>query len=162
MDDKNFFQRLIRKIKEWLQNLLRILFPSDVLDHIRQTDKNAGGSGENDPAPIGAEAPELTEEERRRMMETPVERRHIRFFGRVQGVGFRYHVMYDARNHGLTGWVQNLSDGSVEMEIQGPRAAIDYVIQNLGNGRWIRVEAMDSEKIPVVEGERGFKVTGYY
>ena len=47
-------------------------------------------------------------------------------------------------------------------QIQGPSAAIDYVILNLGKGRWIRVEAMDSEKIPVVEGERGFKVTGYY
>ena len=162
MENLNFFQRLIRKIREWLQNLLSVLFPADVLDRIKGKDGSADGSGGYDEAPVGTEPKELTEEERRRMMETPVERRHIRFFGRVQGVGFRYHVMYDARNHGLTGWVQNLADGSVEMEIQGPSAAIDYVILNLGKGRWIRVDAMDTEKIPVVQGERGFKVTGYY
>ena len=95
-------------------------------------------------------------------METPVERRHIRFYGRVQGVGFRYHIMYDARNHGLTGWVKNLADGSVEVEIQGPSAMIDFVILNLGRGRWIRIDEMESEKIPLVEDEHGFKVTGYY
>ena len=100
MENNSFFQRLIRRIREWLQKLLQILFPADVLDRIRQTDADA------DDAPIGEGPPELTEEERRRMMETPVERRHIRFYGRVQGVGFRYHMMYDARNHGLTGWVQ--------------------------------------------------------
>ena len=156
MEKNNFIQNLIRIIREWFRKLLRILFPADVLDRINKTDESA------DDAPIGQGPPELSEEERRAMMETPVERRHIRFFGRVQGVGFRYQIMYDARNHGLTGWVQNLADGSVEAEIQGPSAAIDYVILNLGKGRWIRVEAMDSEKIPVVEGERGFKVTGYY
>ena len=161
MENKNFFQRLIQKIREWFQKLLQILFPADVLNHIRQSSTDPDGSG-GDDAPIGTEPEELTQEERRQMMETPVERRHIRFFGRVQGVGFRYQIMYDARNHGLTGWVQNLADGSVEAEIQGPSAPIDYVILNLGKGRWIRVEAMDSEKIPVVEGERGFKVTGYY
>ena len=86
----------------------------------------------------------------------------FRVYGIVQGVGFRYHLMQDARNQGLTGWVRNLADGSVEAEIQGPSAAIDYVILNLGKGRWIRVEKMDSEKIPLVDEEHGFRVTGYY
>ena len=157
MDNMNFFQRLIHRIREWIRKLLRILFPADVLDQISWTDEGTG-----DDEPIGEGPPELSEEERRRMMETPVERRHIRFYGRVQGVGFRYLIMSDARNHGLTGWVKNLADGSVEVEIQGPSAMIDFVIYNLGRGRWIRVDEMDSEKIPVVQDERGFKVTGYY
>ena len=126
MDNTSFFQRLIRRIREWFRKLLRILFPADVLKQINRTDEGAG-----DDAPIGEGPPELSEEERRHMMETPVERRHIRFYGRVQGVGFRYHIMYDARNHGLTGWVQNLADGSVEVEIQGPSAMIDYVIASM-------------------------------
>lgn len=46
-------------------------------------------------------------------------RKHIYFSGRVQGVGFRYQAAYYARSLGLTGWVRNLSDGRVEMEIQG-------------------------------------------
>ena len=157
MENMSFFQRVIRRIREWFQKLLRILFPADVLGQISRTDENTG-----DTAPIGEGPPELSEEERRSMMETPVERRHIRFYGRVQGVGFRYHIMYDARNHGLTGWVKNLADGSVEVEIQGPSAMIDFVILNLGRGRWIRIDEMESEKIPLVEDEHGFKVTGYY
>ena len=140
MENMSFFQRLIRRIREWFQKLLRILFPADVLGQISRTDENTG-----DTAPIGEGPPELSEEERRSMMETPVERRHIRFYGRVQGVGFRYHIMYDARNHGLTGWVKNLADGSVEVEIQGPSAMIDFVILNLGRGRWIRIDEMESE-----------------
>ena len=93
---------------------------------------------------------------------TGTERRHILFFGRVQGVGFRYHAMYGARNYGLTGWVENLYDGSVEMEVQGSAAAIDRMIGDIGrNGRWIFIERIQSEIIPVVEGERGFHVRGY-
>ena len=42
-------------------------------------------------------------------------RKHILFYGRVQGVGFRYHATYKASLLGLTGWVRNLEDGSVEM-----------------------------------------------
>ena len=45
-------------------------------------------------------------------------RKHIIFRGRVQGVGFRYHSTYKAENLGLTGWVRNCYDGSVEMEVQ--------------------------------------------
>ena len=48
-----------------------------------------------------------------------MERRHYRFYGRVQGVGFRYRAQYTASHLGLTGWVANLWDGSVEMEAQG-------------------------------------------
>ncbi len=147
-----------KKIVEWFRKLLRMLFPSDVLGMMGMGDSDSGNSGME--APIG-EQREVSEEELRRMKETPVERRHILFFGRVQGVGFRYQAMYTARNLGLTGWVSNLSDGSVEMEIQGPSGVIGLAIQSLQNGRWIRIEEMDSRIIPCVEGERSFQVRGY-
>ena len=35
MENNSFFQRLIRRIREWLQKLLQILFPADVLDRIK-------------------------------------------------------------------------------------------------------------------------------
>ena len=35
-------------------------------------------------------------------------RKHIIFYGRVQGVGFRYYSVYKSRQLGLTGWVRNL------------------------------------------------------
>ena len=41
-------------------------------------------------------------------------RKHIILYGRVQGVGFRYYSVYKSRQLGLTGWVRNLYDGTVE------------------------------------------------
>ena len=53
------------------------------------------------------------------MKEKEPVRKHILVSGRVQGVGFRYRTYYLAQNLGLTGWVHNLEDGRVEMELQG-------------------------------------------
>ena len=44
-------------------------------------------------------------------------RKHFKITGRVQGVGFRYRAKYAASGMGLTGWVRNEWDGSVEMEV---------------------------------------------
>jgi len=55
-------------------------------------------------------------------------RKNIIFYGRVQGVGFRYYSVNKARQLGLTGWVKNLCDGSVEMEVQGEEPKIDELI----------------------------------
>lgn len=48
--------------------------------------------------------------------------------GRVQGVGFRYHLERTARRHGARGWVRNRRDGSVEAVVQGDDAAVNAVI----------------------------------
>ena len=100
-----------------------------------------------------------------RMADFDPERDHIReriiFRGRVQGVGFRYQAMYASRTYGLTGWVENLPDGSVEMEVQGTPAAIGRVLTHLRSGHWIRIDDMDVEECPIVKGERGFSVRGY-
>lgn len=55
-------------------------------------------------------------------------RKHIIFYGRVQGVGFRYYAVQKANQLGLTGWVKNLYDGSVEMEVEGEEPLIDQLI----------------------------------
>ena len=89
-------------------------------------------------------------------------REHIIFSGRVQGVGFRYQATYAAKRVGLTGWVENLPDGSVEMEVQGTPAGIGMLLTHMRSGHWIRIDHMDIEEIPVKDGERGFGVKGYY
>ena len=47
--------------------------------------------------------------------------------GRVQGVGFRYHVLREARRLGLGGWVATEHDGSVRTVAEGPVDALDRI-----------------------------------
>ncbi len=82
-------------------------------------------------------------------------RKHILFYGRVQGVGFRYYSVHKARQLGLTGWVKNLYDGSVEMEVQGMEKAIDELIIFLSRQRFIEITSTDIKSIPLEE-ERDF------
>ena len=82
-------------------------------------------------------------------------RRHIVFFGFVQGVGFRWRARHAATLYGCTGWCLNESDGSVTMEIQGEEEWIDQVIESLQNGRFIEIDRMDVQNIPL-QDERGF------
>ena len=55
-------------------------------------------------------------------------RKHIVFYGSVQGVGFRYRARHAAEHFGCTGWAKNEWNGTVSMEIQGEENAIDQVI----------------------------------
>jgi acylphosphatase len=50
---------------------------------------------------------------------------HLRVSGRVQGVGFRYALQREAFARGLTGWVRNRRDGTVEAVLQGEAAAVE-------------------------------------
>lgn len=76
-------------------------------------------------------------------------RKHIFFYGRVQGVGFRYYAVQKANQLGLTGWVKNLYDGSVEMEVEGQEEWIDQLIIFLQNRTYIWIERIDAKKIPL-------------
>ncbi|MBQ3841773.1 MAG: acylphosphatase [Ruminiclostridium sp.] len=84
-------------------------------------------------------------------------RKHIIFYGRVQGVGFRYRAEYAADSYGVTGWVRNLYDGSVEMEAEGTERSIDDMIIAIEKGSYIRIEDMSVKTIPV-EGSSYFEV----
>ncbi|RMF19236.1 MAG: acylphosphatase [Candidatus Dadabacteria bacterium] len=53
----------------------------------------------------------------------------MRIYGTVQGVAFRAATVEQARALGLTGWVRNRTDGSVEIEAYGPRAQIGELIR---------------------------------
>jgi acylphosphatase len=54
--------------------------------------------------------------------------------GRVQGVGFRWFVMKQARSLGLRGYVRNLGDGSVEVVADGEAPALDELAAALARG----------------------------
>ena len=78
-------------------------------------------------------------------------RAHIYFCGTVQGVGFRYTTVSFAQQFSLTGWVKNLSDGRVEIVVEGPRERIEELLLRLNGqfGSFIRdqhIEWLDARK----------------
>lgn len=62
------------------------------------------------------------------MSESVVTKRLV-IHGRVQGVYFRDSMRQLARRHGVTGWVRNRSDGSVEAMVQGKPDAVEKIIK---------------------------------
>ena len=83
-------------------------------------------------------------------------RKHIVFYGWVQGVGFRFRAKHAADRFGATGWVRNEADGSVTMEIQGTEEQIEQVILLIEESTYIRIENMDMKMIPPEPEERSF------
>lgn len=54
--------------------------------------------------------------------------RHLHIHGRVQGVGYRYHLTREAMRLGVRGWVRNRREGWVEAVVAGPAAAVEQLI----------------------------------
>lgn len=88
-------------------------------------------------------------------------RKRMIFYGRVQGVGFRYRAYQEACKQGLTGWVRNDWDGTVTMEAQGEEQAINGVVEALQRGRYISISHIEVRDLPLEPSERGFRVEGY-
>lgn len=73
----------------------------------------------------------------------------VRVRGRVQGVGFRYLCAIEARRLGVSGWVRNLPDGSVEALLLGTGDATKSMLAWLRHGpSSARVDAMESVAEP--------------
>jgi acylphosphatase len=67
-------------------------------------------------------------------MTTIAERLHATISGLVQGVYFRGFTETRAEQLGLTGWVRNLPNGSVEVVAEGPRPALQELLAHLRQG----------------------------
>jgi acylphosphatase len=59
------------------------------------------------------------------------QRLRIVYSGRVQGVGFRYHVVRQARGLDVTGYVMNCRDGSVEVVAEGPADQVRQLVESI-------------------------------
>ena len=84
-------------------------------------------------------------------------RKHIVFYGSVQGVGFRWRARNAAEHFSCTGCARNEWDGSVSMEIQGREEDIDKVILAIEKGTFVRIENMEVKTLSIVEQEYGFR-----
>ncbi len=73
--------------------------------------------------------------------------------GRVQGVWYRGSAREEAMRLGVTGWVRNLSDGSVELEAEGENTRVERLLQWCGAGpAMARVDSVDVDSIDPVGG----------
>ena len=96
--------------------------------------------------------------EEKKQKELAAARWRIHFSGRVQHVGFRYTAFYLARGLHLTGWVDNLADGRVEMEAQGKSADLRKLVIQLKSQPHIHITKVQIRQIECVPRERAFRV----
>ncbi len=82
--------------------------------------------------------------------------RQIRVNGQVQGVGYRYALRDEAQRLGITGWVRNRSDGSVEALLQGDAAALERLIAWARRGPALARVAALHEAAPERDFDRGY------
>ena len=92
------------------------------------------------------------------MTENNIVRQYMKITGQVQGVGFRYRARYAAEHLGVTGWVKNLWDRSVEMEAQGTMEQIHQMLKTINQSPYIRIEWIDRKEIPIRPHDTGFHV----
>ena len=85
-------------------------------------------------------------------------RKKVIFSGRVQKVGFRLEIYYLAERLALNGWVRNRDDGSVETDIQGEAAKIDFLVHCMESLKRATVRQKKVENLPVIEMKEGFKI----
>ena len=85
-----------------------------------------------------------------------MKRRHIRVKGRVQGVGFRYALRDEAERLGITGWVRNRSDGSVEALVQGDAHALERLLAWTRRGPPAAHVTTVEEEAPVGESDKSY------
>jgi acylphosphatase len=86
-------------------------------------------------------------------------RRRVTVYGRVQGVFFRDSLRERAQADGVSGWVRNCPDGSVEAVLEGPAEAVERVVQfaRAGPPR-AEVESVDVRGEERLEGLSDFEV----
>lgn len=86
--------------------------------------------------------------------------KQVFYSGRVQGVGFRYTARQIASGYEVTGWVKNLPDGRVEMQVMAADEAelegflADVMDSNLGS----LVKSCEARSIPLLTGVTGFSI----
>lgn len=85
--------------------------------------------------------------------------KHVRLIisGDVQGVGFRAWVYGKARERGITGWVKNTDDGSVEVVAEGRKGDLEALVTHCHNGpdvAWV-------EKVDVAWDQASDKFVGF-
>ena len=84
---------------------------------------------------------------------------HLIAHGRVQGVGFRFFVRDKASKYGVTGWVRNRPDGTVEAHAEGGRAALKRFTEEIRSGPTFgHVSELETDWIKPTEKYESFNI----
>jgi acylphosphatase len=85
-------------------------------------------------------------------------RAHVYITGTVQGVYYRANTRDAARERDVDGWVQNLDDGRVEAVFEGPRDAVEAMVEWCHDGSPAASVEDVSVEYGEPEGENGFRI----
>jgi acylphosphatase len=89
------------------------------------------------------------------LSDVPAIRWRVRFIGRVQGINFRRFVRSRGEPLGISGFVRNLPDGSVEAELEGDADAVEELLRMAREDHPLAsVERIERSELPA-RGERG-------
>lgn len=86
--------------------------------------------------------------------------KRIIFEGRVQGVGFRYTTKDIAKGFDVCGWVKNLADGTVELQVMGEEDEVTDFIKEIAEESAVahHIQTLRTESIPLLENASGFRI----
>lgn len=85
--------------------------------------------------------------------------RQVFYEGRVQGVGFRFTLKSLARGYEVIGWVRNLPDGRVEMQLTGEREEVEGFLEAIAESELkSHIRSVEAHPAPPLAGVRGFEI----
>lgn len=83
----------------------------------------------------------------------------VSIYGRVQGVSFRLNTKRKARELGLLGWVENMSDGSVYMEVEGDKEKLLKILNWCQKGPFFaKVDRVEHKFSSELKGFKNFEI----
>ena len=82
----------------------------------------------------------------------------VTFYGRVQGVGFRYTTARIAKCFPIKGYVRNCADGTVELVAQGPGGQVERLLERIAEEFVGYIDHQKREEIPATEPFDGFEI----
>jgi len=89
---------------------------------------------------------------------TNIKRVQVIYTGQVQGVGFRFTVSSIAESLGISGFVRNLSDGSVEVICEGEKKEIEDFLKRINDNMSGYISGHTRQEVPLTEEITAFDI----